>query len=69
MHFDFTVHFWTLLSQVLALIALVRFLVCLVHAIRSMTSAANLILEQHKEMHKWYIEVKDKPWPHGALQQ
>lgn len=66
MHFDFTVHFWTLLSQVLAVGSLIKFLRWATTAMRSVVAAANLILAQHHEIYGWYAkEVKGKTWPAG----
>lgn len=66
MHLDFTLHFWTLLSQVLAVGSLIAFLRRATKAIRSVVAAANLILAQHHEIYGWYANtVKGKPWPAG----
>lgn len=62
MHVDFTIHFWTLLSELIALSAMGRFLLFLVRSIRSVVNAAELILAQHHEVYGWYRDVKDKPW-------
>jgi hypothetical protein len=62
-HFDFTVRVWTLLSQVVALIGLGTFLFKVSKGVRSVVNAANVILDQHREVYGWYREVKDKPWP------
>lgn len=63
MHFDFTVHVWTLIQQILALSAFGTFLWHIYKAIRSVVNAANAILDQHKEVYTWYRGVKDRPWP------
>jgi hypothetical protein len=57
------VHVWTLISQVAALIGLGTFLYRVYNAIRSVVNAANVILDQHREVYGWYRQVKDKPWP------
>lgn len=67
MRFDFTVHVWTLVSQIAALAGLATFLRRVYVAIHSVVSAANVILEQHREVYGWYREVKDRPWQGGAL--
>ena len=61
-HFDFTVRVWTLLSQIVALISLGTFLIKVSRAIRSVVKAAEVILDEHREVYGWYRQVKDKPW-------
>jgi hypothetical protein len=62
MHIDFTVHFWTLLSQFLALTAFLTFLRHVYMKIQDLVQAARSILSQHREVYGWYEEhVKVKP--------
>ena len=59
MSVDFTIHFWVLVQQSLALIALATFLWHLYKRIQRVLDACLTILEQHKELYGWYVQVKD----------
>ena len=59
MNFDFTIHFWELVQQLLALIALSTFLWHVYKQVKGVLDACLTILEQHKELYGWYVRVKD----------
>ena len=59
MNFDFTIHFWELVQQLLALIALSTFLWHVYNQVKRVLDACLTILEQHKELYGWYVRVKD----------
>ena len=59
MNFDFTIHFWELVQQLLALIALSTFLWHVYKQVKRVLDACLTILEQHKELYGWYVRVKD----------
>ena len=59
MSFDFTIHFWALVQQSLALIALGTFLWHVYKRVKMVLDACLTILEQHKELYGWYVRVKD----------
>jgi hypothetical protein len=58
-NFDFTIHFWELVQQLLALIALSTFLWHVYKQVKRALDACLTILEQHKELYGWYVRVKD----------
>lgn len=62
MHFDFTLHFWSLIVQLATFAGVVAFLHKVYQGVKSVVDAILLILKQHREMHSWYQGVKDK-WP------
>jgi hypothetical protein len=62
MHLDFTVHFWSLVVQLATLASVTAFLMKVYKKIKSVVTAALLILAQHRAMHAWYKEVS-ATWP------
>lgn len=57
---DFTLHFWTTLSQFLALVGGSTFLWHTYKWIRKVGEACVELLDEHREMYGWYQTAKTK---------
>lgn len=75
MHIDYTLHFWTLVTQ---LTGLTGFFTFLWHAfkwikravmfIKHLVDAVSVILDEHREVYLWYSSVKEgKTLPPNAI--
>jgi hypothetical protein len=60
MHIDYTFHFWTALSQIVALVGGGKILWMGYVQFRDFAGACKSIVHEHHEMYGWYQRVKDQ---------